>query len=209
MHNDDQDFRNWNSFKNGDWDAYKMLYEMYFGLLNNYGYKFTRDTTLIEDSIQDLFIKLWSNRKTLGSPPSVKNYLYKSLRGMLFRKMKSQLRLSELKNEDYDFEVSFDNMIILREEEERLQRIVSDAINKLPARQKEIVFLRFYEGLTYEEIADIMAIDVKSVYKLLYKALNSLQNSMQNLLLHLLILCGFQWFEPQFARSNSLFNNLG
>src|SRR5687768_3370984 len=93
----------WNAFKRGEWHAYSRLYEEYYRRLNNYGYKFTRDVALIEDTIQDLFVKLWTNRETLSTPPSVKNYLYKALRHSLFRKLKTQSKLSFSAADDYDY----------------------------------------------------------------------------------------------------------
>lgn len=171
----------WDSFKKGNWNAYTQLYEAHYKLLNNYGYKFTRDTSLIEDAIHDLFIKLWTNRGTIGDPPSVKNYLYKSLRSILFRKMQSQARFVDLQDEDYSFnvEMAHDNQLILDEEERMLQRNVKEVLSKLPGRQQEIIYLRFYEGLSYEEIADIMAIHINSTYKLLYKALDKVQKELE------------------------------
>ena len=80
----------WNSFKQGNWDAYTRLYNDYYSLLNNYGYKFTRNSNLIEDAIHDLFVRLWTTRSNLGNPDSVKNYLYKSLRNTLLRKIKTE-----------------------------------------------------------------------------------------------------------------------
>src|SRR5436190_3252889 len=173
----------WKSFKSGDWNAYTQLYDEHYRLLNNYGYKFTRDVSLIEDAIHDLFVKLWTNRSTLGNPPSVRNYLYKALRNILFRKIKSQSKFSILESDDYSytFEVSYDNQLIVDEEEKILQNTVKEILNKLPARQKEIVYLRFYEGLNYEEIAEVMAIDIHSVYKLWYKAMENLKDTLRYL----------------------------
>jgi len=175
----------WNSFKNGNWISYGQLYDDHYRALNNYGYKFTKDVSLIEDAIHDLFVKLWTNRLTLGNtPPSVRNYLYKALRNILFRKIKAQSRFSSLENDDYDytFEVSCDNLLIEDEEEKLLRNTIKDILEKLPARQKEIVYLRFYEGLSYEEVAEVMAIDIHSVYKLWYKAMEGLKDSMHYLL---------------------------
>lgn len=175
----------WNSFKNGNWISYSQLYDDHYRALNNYGYKFTKDVSLIEDAIHDLFVKLWTNRSTLGNtPPSVRNYLYKALRNILFRKIKAQSRFSSLENDDYDytFEVSCDNLLIEDEEEKLLRNTIKDILEKLPARQKEIVYLRFYEGLSYEEVAEVMAIDIHSVYKLWYKAMEGLKDSMHYLL---------------------------
>src|SRR3989337_3318569 len=170
----------WNAFKRGDWEAYTSLYHAYYRLLNNYGYKFTKDVNLIEDAIHDLFVTLWANRDNLGNPPSVKNYLYKSIRNILFRKIKAESRFFDLQedNESIPFEVSYDHQMILNEEEKSLQQTIKGVLHKLPARQQEIIYLRFYDGLSYEEIADIMCINVSSTYKLLYKALENLQQSL-------------------------------
>lgn len=146
----DHEQRIWNSFKKGEWEAYAQLYDLYYRRLNNYGYKFTRDVSLIEDAIQDLFVKLWSNKDSLGSPPSVRNYMYKALRNTVFRKMKVQARFMAAPTDEYNytFEVAYDSQMILEEEERRLQEMIKGVINNLPARQQEIVYLRFYEGLS-------------------------------------------------------------
>ena len=193
----------WNAFKRGDWDAYTSLYHAYYRLLNNYGYKFTRDVSLIEDAIHDLFITLWTNRENLGNPLSVKNYLYKSIRNILFRKIKVQSRFFDIQENDeaIPFEVSFDHQLIIHEDEKRIQDTIKNVLRKLPPRQQEIIYLRFYDGLSYEEISDIMCINVSSTYKLLYKALESLQQSLSaisfvTIALHLI---SKNHLEPPFA----------
>lgn len=172
----------WNSFKKGDWNAYRQLYDVHFKALNNYGYKFTRDISLIEDAVHDLFVNLWARRELLGNPVSVKNYLYKSLRNLLFRKMETQQRFVKIEaDEDYafNFEVSFDTVFMEDESKRGLQRKLKEAIQTLSARQQEIIYLRFYEGLSYEEAADIMNLNISSTYKLLYKAIGKLQERIK------------------------------
>ena len=166
----------WQLFRRGDWEAYTKLYNQNTKILLNYGHKFTRDRTLIEDAVHDLFIKLWTNRASLGEPLSVKNYLYKALRSILFRKLEARARFTEMTDADpLGFEVSFDQVVIADEEERAQQTRIKAAIGTLPPRQREIVFLRFYEGFDYPEIADIMDITVASAYKLLYKALHNME----------------------------------
>lgn len=170
----------WNSFKQGNWEAYTSLYNDYYSLLNNYGYKFTRNTNLIEDAIHDLFIRLWTTRNNLGNPASVKNYLYKSMRNTLLRKIKTEEKYTGIDNEEYSFgfEVTYTQPAGLDVEEKEFRQKLQSVINNLPPRQKEIIFLRFYEGLSYDEIADIMSISTNSAYKLLYKALDNLQYTL-------------------------------
>ncbi|SEW25883.1 RNA polymerase sigma factor, sigma-70 family [Chitinophaga sp. YR573] len=167
----------WNAFKQGDWDAFTALYGEFYELLNNYGRKFTRDADLIQDVVHDLFVRLWTTRTRLGNPVSVKNYLYKALRSTLFRKIQSLSKFVELDGEagDNGFEVNFIPDASFRQEEQELRKQVIALVNTLPARQQEIIFLRFYEGMSYEEIAVIMDINMSSTYKLLYKALDNLQ----------------------------------
>ena len=185
----------WNSFKQGNWDAYTRLYNDYYSLLNNYGYKFTRNSNLIEDAIHDLFVRLWTTRSNLGNPDSVKNYLYKSLRNTLLRKIKTEEKYAGIGTEEYPsgFEVSYNDKAGLALEEKEFRQKVKAIINTLPPRQKEIIYLRFYEELSYDEIADIMSITVSSAYKLLYKALENLQQTLGSppLLSVLLCLCSF------------------
>ena len=170
-------FDTWHAFKKGDWEAYTSLYNDYFKLLNNYGYKFTKDINLIEDAIHDLFVRLWATRDNLGDPASVKNYLYKSLRNTILRKMQAEGKFTVIDTEAYPsgFDVSYFNEPLSSIEERELQATIKNIINTLPPRQQEIIYLRFYEDLSYDEIADIMSINVSSTYKLLYKALQNLQ----------------------------------
>jgi RNA polymerase sigma factor (sigma-70 family) len=165
----------WKKFKAGDWGAYTSLYNIFFAQLNNYGVKFSADTTLIEDAVHDLYVKLWTSRANLGDPVSVKNYLYKSFRNILFRKMKTQDRFTRLDHTDEpdQFSVAFSSAQMNMENKDLRNQLIS-IIKELAPRQQEIVFLRYYEGFTYEEIAEIMGIELSSAYKLLYKALDSL-----------------------------------
>jgi RNA polymerase sigma factor (sigma-70 family) len=188
----------WDSFKQGNWFAYTSLYNDHFRALSNYGYKFTRDTNLIEDAIHDLFVRLWTTRDNLSTPASVRNYLYKSLRNILLRKMKTQGKFTGIDTAEYPcgFEVTYNNHFLSAIEDRELQSRIKNVINTLPPRQREIIFLRFYEGLSYEEIADIMGIGINSTYKLLYKALHNLQQTLgsSSLLSLLLSLKSFNHF---------------
>lgn len=167
----------WRSFKQGDWEAYSSLYDSYFGLLNNYGCKFTRKKKLIEDAVHDLFVRLWTTRDRLGNPASVKNYLFKSLRHILLRKLKGEEKFTNIDGQEYplSFSIAYGSETIKRIEDRELQLKIKQFIENLPPRQQEIIYLRFYEGLSYEEIADVMDIGINSAYKLLYKALSNLQ----------------------------------
>ena len=174
----------WRSFTEGDWEAYSRLYDSYFRLLNNYGYKFTRETELIEDAVHDLFVRLWTSRERLSNPPSVKNYLFKSMRNILLRKMKREEKFTDIDGQEYplSFSISYGNETIKRVEDRELQAKIRVFIDTLPPRQQEIIFLRLYEGLSYEEIASVLKLSVSAVKSLLFRARTTLREALSGYL---------------------------
>lgn len=189
----------WQSFKAGNADAFEYLYRNYSSGLYNYGSKFSHDKELIKECIQDLFVGIWTRRDTLGNPVHLKNYLYKSFRHLIFKKA-FQLQNFESYDEAHDnyaFQASLNVEEAMIDGEHRIN--VSAQLNlamaKLTARQREAVFLRFYEQLSYEEIAEVMDISVKASYKIMARALGFLKENLSkddlmllSLLLHLKLL---------------------
>lgn len=167
------DIELWDSFVQGDKEALGVLFKRYYTLLYQYGNKICPDKIVLEDAIQELFTELWQKKSTQPIQ-SVKAYLLQSLKYKLyksFRNKKLVLHVEEDSNEP--FELSHESFLISKEEdEEKLKKIV-DAINQLPVRQKEIIYLKIYKGLSYEEISEIMQINYQVVRNLLCQALKT------------------------------------
>ncbi|MCX2453717.1 sigma-70 family RNA polymerase sigma factor [Pedobacter sp. PLR] len=191
--------QHWQSFKAGNADAFEYLYRSYAAGLYNYGSKFSKDKDLIKECIQDLFVGIWTRRSTLGNPDHLKNYLYKSFRHLLFKKafQLQNFEVYEEETDNYSFQVSLnvEEAIIDGEHRSKVTEQLNLAMSKLTARQREAVFLRFYEQLSYEEIAEVMDISVKASYKIMARALGFLKENLSkddlmllSLLLHLKLL---------------------
>lgn len=167
----------WLNFQAGDKHAYAVLYDAYFKQLYRYGLKISADANLVKDCIQELFIKLWRTRENLGQPVSTKSYLFESLRRTMLKELaKKQYQIQENLPEDYHFEVSLPEeirLIDLQVTEERMKQL-ERALQKLTKRQRDAIHLKFYGQLSYEEIAEIMELNIRSVYNLVSKALEVL-----------------------------------
>lgn len=174
---DDKDI--WEAFRSGDESSLQRIFDKYYTPLFNYGHKFSADDHLIEDALQNLFVKLWKNRDGIKDTGSVKNYLYKSFRRVL-------LRMLEVQQREYSFsvldgwtwpgqELGYDQTLISRERLETIRNNLVAALEKMTPRQREIIHLRYYEEMEYEEIAALMQLSVSSTYKLLYKAIDTLR----------------------------------
>ncbi|HEX2627738.1 MAG TPA: sigma-70 family RNA polymerase sigma factor [Chitinophagaceae bacterium] len=179
MNDNNTDILWWNAFKDGDRQAFDNLFRRYYPVLLQYGMRITTDKELINDSIQDLFIELWQSRSST-SVQSVKAYLLKALKYKLFRQFRSNSTTQTTEGDiENHFELSHDQFIMAREDEAAMVKKMVAAINQLPNRQKEIIYLKIYQGLNYEELSEVMGINYQVARNLFYQSIKSLRQILQ------------------------------
>lgn len=180
MNDNRSDISLWNAFKEGDRDAFDNLFRRYYSMLIQYGLKLSDNNNTVEDCIQDLFIELWQS-KAGTQVQSVKAYLLKALKYKLLKQLKS-VQHAQLTDESpgNKFEISHDHFIINREDESGTAKKIIHAINELPARQKEIIYLKIYQSLSYEEISEVMNINYQAARNLFYQSVKSLRQTLGN-----------------------------
>ena len=185
------DLELWDSFRAGDEKALERLFCSYFTVLLNYGHKFTLNCYLIEESVQDLFVRLWNNRSSIGSTNNVKHYLFKAYRHILFRKLRKQAAnvMEKLDDERYDFRIELapDQEMIKEENDAELRLTIEKGLAALTSRQREAIYLRFYEDLSYEEVSEILNLNIGGTYKLIYRALDGLRDVLGSAVLAVLL----------------------
>lgn len=174
----------WSAFKQNDEQAFIYIYQKHFHQLINYGFQFTRDVQLLEDSIQDLFIDLKRNRERLTSVnTAIKFYLYKALkRRIIAYKRRAGETSADLTKHAGRFEVILPSETVLIENELKEEQTVklTRALSGLTERQREALFYLYYENLSYTQIQDLMGMDhVRSVRNLVYKAIAALKSGIK------------------------------
>lgn len=177
----------WQAFKRGERDAFETLLNQYYPILLNYGVRFYRDKEFVKDCVHDLFVEIWNRREHLGDVVSVKSYLMQALRKNIIRESSRLKWFREADNisdvHDFDVEFNIETYLISREiENESLQKLQLE-LTKLTKRQREAIFLRFNQDLSYEEIAKIMAINYRSVVNLIHEAIKTVRQNWFILLL--------------------------
>ena len=178
MNDNQADILLWNAFKGGDREAFDSLFRQYYPLLLQYGARICAEKEILEDCIQELFIETWQS-KHATEVQSVKAYLLKSLKYKLYKQLKTRQASSYTggnTEEDFQFVVSHDEFIIQQEDHARLNAKIIDAISQLPNRQREIVYLKIYQGLSYDEISEIMNINYQASRNLFYQSMKSMRS---------------------------------
>jgi RNA polymerase sigma factor (sigma-70 family) len=170
----------WDKMLTGDRDALGKLMYSYFRPLANYGLRFTTDKEVIKDSIQELFIVVWERRSHLAVAVNVKSYLFSSFRRLLLRTLKKMhktatLTLDSSYLENFALIIGVDDKIIQTEHAIKLSKHFNILISRLPERQKEVVYLKFFESLSREEISHILEIAPQTVSNILQIALGKLR----------------------------------
>ena len=167
----------WEEFQSGSEKAYADIYKTHAAALYNYGLKLVSDPSLVKDCIQDLFIEIWDARQNLGVVRSIRSYLYKSIRRKILAE-KAKVKPLVPSSDNYQpFEIAYSTERILHDHQIKEAQLdeLRKALNKLTTSQREIIFLKYYDRLSYEEVADIMGISRKAAYKKIGRALHTLR----------------------------------
>ncbi|CCH00417.1 RNA polymerase, sigma-24 subunit, ECF subfamily [Fibrella aestuarina BUZ 2] len=168
----------WNDFRTGSRDAFDKLYTLFAPDLYRYGYNLVRNRQVVEDCLHELFLHIHDRRQRLGPVDNIRFYLYRALRRRL---LDTITRLNRYDSDTYLFTDAqfliqpYETSLIESEGLEQQQQRVLHEVNQLPKRQKEILYLVYMKGLSYQQAATVMDISLKSVYNTINVALKRLR----------------------------------
>ncbi|HEY0610689.1 MAG TPA: sigma-70 family RNA polymerase sigma factor [Chitinophaga sp.] len=171
--------------RSGDYTAFTQLYNKYAPALTQYGLKFNAGLPVIEDSLHDVFVWVWANRHKLEVHHSIKSYLFKSVRTSILHALEKTNKFRSLEQEEennyhFELELSPEGLALQNENQRLVREQVAKLLNRLTAKQKEVIYLRYYEGLCFEDIAANMNLSVKACYKIMGRAITTLRENIPN-----------------------------
>jgi RNA polymerase sigma-70 factor (ECF subfamily) len=168
-----------NSLKKGEEKAYMYLLDKFHRRLHAYAMTLVNDNARAEDIVQNVFLKTWQYRKKLNEEFLIQSFLYRSIYNEFinaYNKDKSVMLL-QMKYYESLAEVAegTDDKII-----QKMIDLVSQEIEKLPPKCRQIFSLSKKEGLSNIEIAEYLNITPKAVEKQITKAFNVLRNRLKD-----------------------------
>jgi RNA polymerase sigma factor (sigma-70 family) len=173
----------WEGFKHGDAGALFTIYELLYDNLRRNGLAITTDEELVKDTINQFFLYLWDKRDSLQPPEHLKAYIIVSFRRKLLYDIKMSRKTTPLTFEEDLPEASWQDELIEGQTQLERQLRIKKAIDNLPRRQRELITLKYYEGLSYEQIADRTALSMRTIYNKLHEAIKTLKNEILWLLI--------------------------
>ncbi len=170
----------WARLRDGDREALLSLYKDHYLGLMNYGLKLTGNKELTNDCITQILLRLWDIRHRLPAVENPRSYLLTCLRRELFSEIRAEtarttgsrglLRISDAS------EPSYEEYIIQLQTNKALAEQLMKALNRLTSREKELLRLKFFEDLDYDEIAVRCNITKRTAYNIIHSALKILKS---------------------------------
>ena len=180
----------WNQLRLGDEEAFSSLFERYYSTLVNYGKTLMTGEDLVKDCVQDVFVDIWTYRYKLNEAIVVKAYLLSSVRKRIARLHHREHIFSNIKQIDsleFLFDFSIEDRLIADETTAKKVEQLNKSINQLSDRQKEAIYLRYHQGLSVEQVAEVLNLNYQSTKNLLHRAILQLRKDFPISVLFLLL----------------------
>lgn len=161
------------SLQRGDNQALVQIYERYKQGLYAFCFRFLGDRNSAEDVVHDTFSKVLVEKGKLHNPAALKSWIYTIARNEAFTVIERRKRLRALTDDDDIFSGESPLTVIEGAERSRLLEVL---LNQLLPQYKEVLLLREFETMNYEEIALITGTTISSVKSKLFKARKELMN---------------------------------
>ena len=179
MFTQDESYIKWKLFLEGDDQAYSWIYTHYIQVLYNYGLQITPDSEIVKDCIQDVFVKIYKAKKKLTVPQNPKVYLMIALKNNIYNTF-NQERLQK----NYAFslyqteeQLTVKNEFIDQEARHEEMNNIKRMMKILTPRPREVIYYRFIEELSYDDICQIMGLNYQSAYNLLQRSLQKIREA--------------------------------
>lgn len=161
--------------RDGDTLAFEEIYKMLAPQLYQRLLRLFKDTTTVEEIVQDTFLKLWEKRQKIDPEQGFKTYVYRIADHLaidLFRKISRDKALQEeLWASTVSFCLQTEETMIGKEQ----HQLVVQAIQRLSPKRRQVVLMCKLEGRSYQEVADAMGISVSTVSNQLVKAIKEIK----------------------------------
>ena len=162
--------------------AFELLFKTHFRGLHGYAVTILKDERMGEEIVQNVFYKLWEKRELIEIETSPKAYLYKAvyhdcLNYIKHKKVRSAHAMHVVRHSNDGVENTSGKLL-----QNELNVHIHAAMNELPEQCRTIFHMSRFEGLKYQEIADVMGLSIKTIENQMGKALRLMRHKLAEFL---------------------------
>jgi RNA polymerase sigma-70 factor (family 1) len=154
------------------------VFDTYYNSLCNYAYTFTRNADSSEDIVQELFTKIWEDRRELVMQETIRYYLFTAVRNNCITILRQEKNAVTVEWKEQ--EVGYESEPYQDEEEADHRLLLAKGIDRLPPKCRDTFVLSRFGKMTYKEIAANQGVSVKTVENQLGKALKMLRTFLKD-----------------------------
>ena len=177
----------WDKIRQSDKAAFMTLYQNQYQQLYAFGCRVHADREVVKDCIHEMFCEIWNGRHRVQGVSNSRSYLFTYLKRKILKEIK-RVNLSDqlLESDDHATdslqEACYEEILVKLQTDEATRIKLQQVLSKLSKTQFEIIRLKFYEELTFEQIASILSIETRTVYNHIFEALKRLRQHMKALI---------------------------
>lgn len=170
----------WEALCLGEKDAFLNIYKGLYRTLTVFGLRIYQDTDIVTDTLNEVFLEIWEKHDALPRVEQVERYLGTILKRKLLKKIVLEHRLNKaiasvLRENQDQVEICYEELIVRIQSDELVKASLVMALKKLTNQQHKLIQLRFFDGLSYEQVAANSNLTVRTAYNTIHSALKILR----------------------------------
>lgn len=174
----------WEAMCMGEKDAFLNLYKGLYRSLAGFGLRVHADSEMVTDTLNQVFLELWEKHDKLPRVDQVESYLRTILKRKILKRITHEARLNKaisviVTEDEALLEMPYEELIVKIQSDEMVKNSLLAALEKLTPQQRKLIQLRFYDGLSYEDVAKRTQLTVRTAYNTIYSALKFLRTQLK------------------------------
>lgn len=167
--------------KSGDRESFNQIFRRYYSPLVRFCVRFVADADQAAEIVQDLFVKLWTNRERLSFTISFESYMMRSVRNAAITYINKERAHTDANERIYTDE-SDANDPSETLQSNNLEASYQKVLATMPEKRREVFLASRFEGLKYVEIAQKLGLSQKTVEAHMSAAIKQLREGLKEYL---------------------------
>ena len=167
--------------KRGDRESFNRIFRRYYAPLVRFCVRFVADADMAAEIVQDLFVKLWSNREKLAFTTSFESYMLRSVRNAAITYINKERAHAETNMAIYTDETDGNDPSETLQSN-NLEVSYRKVLAAMPEKRREVFLASRFEGLKYAEIGEKLGLSTKTVEAHMSAAIKQLREGLKEYL---------------------------